>query len=261
MIILWILGAFGVLCYLISAPQFRGCIRQSSPAITTSVDKTLLFLLVFGVALLILWPGYWVWIVIGIVVVVTARRLLRQARLRQQASRNRAEVSAVCRLLNAQISMGTLPSAALRLAGQQSRLLGSAVGALDVGVSVADELAKAGEQPGATGLKSLAAAWDIATRSGAPFAPTIAAVNEEIRQSERSEQTVQQELASALATGRLLAALPVAGIGMGYAVGGAPVQFLAGTLLGQCCLVLAVVLVALGLLWTEHIATPPRSLQ
>ena len=57
------------------------------------------------------------------------------------------------------------------------------------------------------------------------------------------------------ATGRLLTALPLLGIGMGFVSGGDPVAFLTTTMIGKACLVGAVVLVCAGLVWTELLAT------
>ena len=53
---------------------------------------------------------------------------------------------------------------------------------------------------------------------------------------------------------RLLAALPLAGVALGYGFGGDPLAFLAGSLPGQLSLIGGVSLGCAGVVWTEHIA-------
>lgn len=55
-------------------------------------------------------------------------------------------------------------------------------------------------------------------------------------------------------TGRLLCALPAAGIVMGFLAGGNPISFLTATTAGTVCLAAAVVLACTGLVWTELLA-------
>jgi tight adherence protein B len=69
----------------------------------------------------------------------------------------------------------------------------------------------------------------------------------------RAEQRLRRELAAQLAgptaTARLLTALPAAGVGMGMALGAAPVDFLLGP--GRPCLLAGLALLALGMRWTR----------
>ena len=52
----------------------------------------------------------------------------------------------------------------------------------------------------------------------------------------------------------MLALLPAFGLVLGIAVGGDPVGWLLGTPLGVACLVLGLILIALGLFWATRIA-------
>ena len=56
------------------------------------------------------------------------------------------------------------------------------------------------------------------------------------------------------ATGRLLAVLPLAGLGLGFAFGGDPLAFLLGTAVGRLALCAGVGLACAGIAWSERIA-------
>jgi tight adherence protein B len=56
-----------------------------------------------------------------------------------------------------------------------------------------------------------------------------------------------------MATGRLLAALPLAGVGLAAALGTSAPRFLFGSLPGQLSLLLAAILESTGLLWLERL--------
>ena len=51
-----------------------------------------------------------------------------------------------------------------------------------------------------------------------------------------------------------MAALPLCGVGLGYLVGGDPLQFLLANPYGWGCLVLGVTLACSGVLWIDRLA-------
>ena len=65
---------------------------------------------------------------------------------------------------------------------------------------------------------------------------------------------VASELSAPRATGKVMAALPGCGIGLGYLLGGDPIHWLLGGPLGWGCLLAGVVLACLGVLWIEALA-------
>ena len=75
-----------------------------------------------------------------------------------------------------------------------------------------------------------------------------------LRSGQSVERTVAAELAGPRATGRVMAALPLCGIGLGYLLGGDPLGFLVGGPFGWACLVLGASLAAGGVLWIEWLA-------
>lgn len=131
---------------------------------------------------------------------------------------------------------------ALRTAAGRARLGGSAAGGLtSPGSVVADELAR------------IAEAWSVAESRGLPLADLLHAARSDLQGRSRFRARADAGLAGARATAAVLAGLPVLGIGLGQLMGAAPVRVLAGGGLGSALLVAGVVLVALGLAWTDRI--------
>jgi tight adherence protein B len=85
----------------------------------------------------------------------------------------------------------------------------------------------------------------------------VAAVLDHVVQSVRADQElareVRTECASARATARLLAVLPLLGLGLGSGLGGDPVQVLTRTLPGAVCLAAGTALALAGLAWVDAI--------
>ena len=173
---------------------------------------------------------------------------------RAAAVERAAETTEACRHLAGLVRVGHVPAAALRAAARDSPLLSEVVAVQQVGGAVAPVLRRLAGLPGSAGLAELAAAWEVAERSGASLGATLDALAGRLAAADAVRDVVNAELAAPRATGRLLAVLPVAGLLLGYGLGGDPVGFLTGSPAGQLSLVVGVLLGCAGVFWTERIA-------
>ncbi|MFE9651971.1 hypothetical protein [Micromonospora sp. NPDC006431] len=101
------------------------------------------------------------------------------------------------------------------------------------------------------------AAVRLADRTGAPLAELLERVEADARAADRGLAAAAAQAAGARATAWLLAALPLGGIGLGYAIGVDPVAVLLNTTVGGGSAVAAVALQIGGLLWAERLGTVP----
>jgi len=108
-------------------------------------------------------------------------------------------------------------------------------------------------RPGAGQLRTVAAAWQVAHRSGAGLAGALAMAADRLRDDRATARVVATEMAAAHATARLLAALPVGVLLLGDGLGGDPVGFLLGTTPGLVCLCSGLALEYAGLRWLARI--------
>ncbi|MEU2612953.1 hypothetical protein ABZ570_15445 [Micromonospora sp. NPDC007271] len=103
------------------------------------------------------------------------------------------------------------------------------------------------------------AAVRLADRTGAPLAELLERVEADARAADRGLAAAAAQAAGSRATAWLLAALPLGGIGLGYAIGVDPVSVLLHTTIGGGSALAAVALQIGGLLWAERLgATPGR---
>ena len=186
--------------------------------------------------------------------VATAVSVWRRHTRRSAVVRNAAAVMSAARLLAGLLRLGHVPSAALRLAARDAPVLAEIVAVEQVGGEVAPLLRRAGTRGGSEGLAELGAAWEVAERTGASLGATLDALAERLTAAGNLQDVVNAELAAPRATGRLLAVLPLAGLLLGYGLGGDPLAFLTGSPAGQLSLVAGITLGCAGVLWTERIA-------
>jgi tight adherence protein B len=132
------------------------------------------------------------------------------------------------------------PATALGAAASAARLGGDVVGVLE------------GRCPTGTGAR-LVACLRIAVGTG--VAPAVLAVRlgDAVAAEEQAGRAATVALASARATTRVLAVLPLAGIGLAAAFGASAPAYLIGSPTGHACLLAAAVLEAAGLRWSARL--------
>ncbi|CAM3572427.1 Type II secretion system protein GspF domain-containing protein [Nocardioides zeicaulis] len=158
-------------------------------------------------------------------------------------------------MLAAELAAGLPPATALATAQERWEPLSVVVEASRLGADVPEALrALARQRPGSDDLVRVAGAWQVAQQSGHGLGAALERTATGLRARRRTRRLVDSELASARATARLVACLPVAVLVMGSGAGSDPWAFLLREPVGWGCLVLGVGLVGLGLWWIERLA-------
>jgi len=171
---------------------------------------------------------------------------------RRRRAAERARLIDSVSSLAAELAAGQPPAQALVRASADPPVWPIALAAVRLSASVPDALrADAERQPL---LRSLAACWEVAESSGSGLSTAIDRLAVSARRAEEVRVQLQSELAAPRATSRLLAVLPAFGLGIAMALGIDPVSWLTGSMVGWACLVSAIALMAMGLVWTNRIA-------
>ncbi|MFE9607838.1 type II secretion system F family protein [Streptomyces sp. NPDC006012] len=189
---------------------------------------------------------------------VPVLRRVRLARAVRQAREERGDaVIALCGALAGEVRAGRQPGEALLRAARDSGGLGDAqatvVAAARFGGDVPGALAAAARQPGAEGLRGLAACWRVAVDQGAGLAAGLDRLDAALRAERDRRADLRAQLAGPRATAVMLAALPVLGLLLGTAMGADPLRVLLHTGAGLGCLVIGGLFEVAGLWWTARI--------
>lgn len=180
--------------------------------------------------------------------------VIRAQLRRKRAEKCRLEVVRSCQILAGLLRIGHVPVSSLSAAATDAPLFAEPAAVQSVGGTVGPVLRRLGQIPGQEGLVELANAWEVSERTGASMTATLDALAVRLADDTALRNVVRSELSAPRATGRLLGALPLVGVGLGYALGGDPVGYLTGSLAGQVCLVAGVFLGCAGVVWTERIS-------
>lgn len=181
--------------------------------------------------------------------------LVRRGRAARVAAARQAVVVDVCEALVGELRAGQPLVNSLEHCVDLWADFDSVVAAGRLGADVPDALRRLATVPGAEGLSEIASAWQVSQRSGAGLAAALAQVAGTARERQGTRRLVQGELASAQATARLVAVLPLASLAMSAGIGGHPWHFLFATPFGVACLGLGSLFAFAGLLWIDRIAT------
>ncbi|MFD8013055.1 type II secretion system F family protein [Streptomyces sp. NPDC058955] len=193
----------------------------------------------------------------GALAVPLVRRRLRAARRREEREALAGRVVALCEAAGGELRAGRQPGPALAYAARRSGALGPeearVLAAVGFGGDVPEALRAAARREGAEGLAGLAACWQVAVDSGAGLAAGLDRLEAALRERHERREGLRAELAGAWATVAVLAALPLAGLGMGAALGAEPLRVLLHTPAGGICLLLGCGLETAGLWWAARI--------
>ncbi|MGW0082009.1 type II secretion system F family protein [Streptomyces sp. NPDC003393] len=192
-------------------------------------------------------------VVAGVAGVPVLRRIrLARAALRERERRADA-VIALCSALAGELRAGRQPGEALQYAARESGGLGEAEAAVSAaarfGGDVPGALAAAARQPGAEGLRGLAACWLVAVDQGAGLAAGLERLEAALRTELDQRADLRAQLSGSRATTVMLAGLPALGLLLGSAMGADPLHVLLHTGAGLGCLLVGGVLEAAGLWW------------
>jgi tight adherence protein B len=180
--------------------------------------------------------------------------LVRRTRRRSRQAARRREVVDLCDGLVAELRAGQPPGRALDWVARSWPELEHASALARMGGDVPLAMRQAAGQPGAEPFAQVAAGWQVAHRTGASLADVLDRLSRSLRADEDVRREVSASLGPTRATGRLLALLPLFGLGLGVTMGADPVSVLLGTTFGSLCLAIGAGLAVSGLFWVERIA-------
>jgi tight adherence protein B len=195
--------------------------------------------------------------VLGLTLLVlgwTVAGLLHQRYRARLVRRRQVAVAQACAALAAQLRIGQVASVALATAAKDHAVLREARDAQDLGGDVVRVWRSQARQAGSSGLLDLGRAWQVSGRTGAPMSATLEQVAAALAAEQDLRAVVAGELSAPRATGKVMAVLPVCGVGLGYLLGGEPIDWLVGQPIGWACLLAGAVLACLGVLWIEALA-------
>ncbi|GAB2623634.1 hypothetical protein GCM10027270_07960 [Nocardioides ginkgobilobae] len=192
---------------------------------------------------------------LGSVVVAAGAVLLGLRRAAGAAARAGERTRETCEAIADDLAAGASAERALARAAVEWAALHPVLSAHRVGADVPSAWRDvAATTPGADGLRLVAAAWQVSGRTGQGLSLALHRVAADLLAAAATRRAVDSELASARATGRLVAGLPVLAWLMGSGAGQHPLAWLLAGPLGWACLAVGLGLLLLGLLWVELLA-------
>lgn len=256
-------GCFAAALLLIRPPgrwlvATRFGLPSGLPVMLTALRRLVLSTVLLAGAVTVLWLGGTLSRLIagmtgvGVGVVLLRLRLRSRAAAvrKRRATRNAELIDAFA----AELGAGVLPAHALVHLAEDTPELAATAAAARLGGDVPHALRLAAELPGAEVLGELASAWEVSERSGAPMATVLDRLAERMRDDRELRREIDAGLGPARSTARIMAVLPLFGLGMGAGAGADPVHILLGTLPGAVCLAAGAGLACVGVLWVERIA-------
>lgn len=181
---------------------------------------------------------------------LSARKADGMARMRTQAT-----VVEACVSMASELRAGRSMDQALRVAGRRwPHIFGAVTGRLATGGDPVTELRRIARRPGAEQLAAVAAAVEVSGTTGASMADTLTCVADALRDEAEQRHEARSQLATARATARLLAVLPIITVALFSTGERRAIDFLLTHPVGLACLVAALVFVLTGLAWVERVS-------
>ncbi|MBO9522589.1 MAG: type II secretion system F family protein [Nocardioidaceae bacterium] len=196
-------------------------------------------------------------VVLLVVVLASLADLARRFRRRRRgalADRRAEQLLEACEAMAADLKAGLPPVRALEGAVATWPDLAPVLRAAQWGADVPEALRALAGTPGGEQARVVAAAWQVAHRTGAGLAPALSLAARSLREERATAAIVATELAGARATATLLALLPLGLLVLGSEAGGNPAGFLTESSAGLACLALGLLLIHAGLAWIDVIA-------
>lgn len=199
-------------------------------------------------------PRRWILVILVLASLADLARRFRRRRRGAERSRRSALLSETCEALAADLQAGVPPARALEAAAIGWPEFGPVARAAQLGSDVPEAMRALARLPGAGQIRVVAAAWQVASRTGAGLASALTLASSTLREERATAAVVATELAAARSTARMLTMLPVGVLLLGSGTGGDPLAFLLDTVPGLGCFGLGLLLVHLGLAWLDTIA-------
>jgi tight adherence protein B len=130
-----------------------------------------------------------------------------------------------------------------------------ALAAARFGESIAEGLRRdAVQNPAiAAQLRQLSASWAVGAAHGSGLVGSVERLALSVQSQFELRSVLSSELAAPRATMRMLSALPLVGVGMGYLLGADPIGWFVGSSIGALVVMSAVALTIVGVMWTQRI--------
>jgi tight adherence protein B len=240
-------SAAGLTGWLLAPGTTVGAVEREGRHVRLATVTVLVFLLVpvhgLVVPCLVLAAGVW-----------CGRSIWNRRSAARAAESGSLRMAEVCDLIASELSAGRPAEAALDEAADSWSAVRPVAEACRLGGDVPAAFREVARIPGAGGLRLLAAAWTVSQRTGGGLGSATRRVADAVRRDQATRRMVSGELASARATARLVAGLPVLALLMGSGAGADPWSFLLRTSWGWLCLASGLAVGFAGLWWIELIA-------
>ncbi|QNO37110.1 type II secretion system F family protein [Protaetiibacter sp. SSC-01] len=157
------------------------------------------------------------------------------------------------------LAAGLEPMAALRLLDDSPQLTAAAArgSPLDAPETIVSATGGSTDEV-RRGWRYLAVCWAVATETGAPLAGVLERAAETLRALADADRQVDLALAGPLATARIVALLPLAGVALALLIGADPVGVVVGTVPGAVSAALGAAALAAGIRWNRRLVAAAR---